>query len=96
MDLLKAYTKLTAALRTECQHRRPKGIGGLWTPDGEEDNGDLIHRTYAGGYEHTLMSRKFDFVIVESYTDANGSQTRLSRGTLEAVQAAVDYYQATH
>jgi len=92
MNLLKAYEGLMKALEKDCKVNKPQGIGGMWTPDGEEDNGDLIHRTYAGGYEHTLMSRKFDFEIVEGYTDANGSQARLSRGTLDGVQAALDHY----
>ena len=96
MDLLKSYAELKAALRRDCQSRRPTGIGGMWTPDGEEDNGDLIHRTYAGGYEHTLFSRRFGFEIVEGYTNANGSQAHLSRGTPEAVASAMNHYQANN
>jgi hypothetical protein len=92
MNLLKAYEGLMKALEKDCKVNKPQGIGGMWTPDGEEDNGDLIHRTYAGGYEHTLMSRTFDFEIVEGYTDARGSHARLSRGTLDGVQAALDHY----
>jgi hypothetical protein len=38
------------------------------------------------------MSRTFDFYIVEGYTDVKGSQARLSSGTLEGVQAALDHY----
>lgn len=94
MDLLRAYIDLKVACQKACTSRQPSGIGGTWTPDGEEDNGDLIHRTYAGGYVRTLFSRKFGFEIVEGYTNANGSEVHMGRGTESDVRAALDFYGA--
>ena len=92
MDLLKAYNKLASILSKNCLSNQPKGIGGMWTPDNEQDNGDLIHRTYSGGYEHTLFSRQFQFELVKGYTDAQGLEIHLNRGTPENVQKALNYY----
>ncbi len=94
MDLLKAYSVLTEVCRTTSDTTLPSGMGGMWTPDYENDNGDLILRAYSGGYEHTLCSRKFKFELVEGYTNAKGTEAHLSRGTEADVQAALDFYAA--
>jgi hypothetical protein len=89
LSLLDAYNQLLGFLRKSCQTTQPVG---MWTPDNKEDNGDLVHYTYAGGYQHTLRSRTFGFEITESYTQAKGSEATLSRGTPSMVQDALNHY----
>lgn len=92
-----AYHKLVNILTKTCKNNQvPNGMGGMWTPDNIIDNGDLIYTTYASGYQHTLYSRKFKFELAENYTDANGVQVQLKLGTLDMVQAALDFYEIVY
>jgi hypothetical protein len=93
--LLRSFRELCQALEKsspKCEQLIGIGIGGMWTPDDKKGNDDLVLSTYAGGYERVLISRKFGFRLIEVYTNANGSEVSLSSGTLDAVEAALNFY----
>ena len=92
MTILKAYDFLVKALREECSQRKQSGIGGMWTPDDTEENGDLTLRTYSGGFEHELISCDFGITIIESYTYESGRVAKLSKGDKYSVNYCLEHY----
>ena len=91
MDLVKAYSELIK-IAMSYPSIPQYGIGGMWTPDDEKKSEHLIFRTYAGGYQHQLISTTFGFELTESYTNKDGSVIKLSRGTVENVQKCLDHF----
>jgi hypothetical protein len=92
MNLLAAYNDLANLIYTTITPKKVNGMGGMWSPDSELISDDLILRSYSGGYQHQIISRKFNFEINENYTNAGGTQVELSKGTETQVEECLKHY----
>lgn len=90
MDLKIAFQKLRKVLAETGDTSIPKGIGGMWTPDAKETNGDLIRFSYAGGFEQHLFSNKFDFALIN--TEGLDGEVVTLHGKEADVEACLEFY----
>jgi len=90
MDLKTAFNHFRQILEKTADISIPKGIGGMWTPDAKETNGDLIRFTYAGGYEQHIFSNKFNFAIIN--TEGMDGEVITLHGKEEDVEACLEFY----
>ena len=88
IDVYNALTQIASKLPT----KPTSGIGGMWTPEQQNESEELIYRTYSGGYEHQLISPKFGFEIWETYTYSDGSMVKLTKGTTVDLDKCLEYF----
>jgi hypothetical protein len=78
------YSKLTNIAR---QFTDTSTLGNSnFSAEANQGNNIIRYLQYSGGYESSLRSEKFDFIIWESYTDALGTCFRFENNPLQGMK----------
>jgi hypothetical protein len=66
---------------------------GMWNAEGIRGDDIIKHLQYDAGYNHKLVSKQFDFVVWESYTQA-GTQYRFETGSVQNMLDCLEFLNA--
>jgi hypothetical protein len=90
---MKSIADMYTELKTIARTFEDESITGNANYSAEAIQGDdvICYRQYSGGYESSLVSTQFGFVVWEKYTYKDGTTYRIQEGTEKEIQDCLDY-----